>query len=298
MEKMTEKNMRKALADSNYFATLPPVNMLHVLTEDIIQNGDVKKKNFDIWLEAREKWPEITQEEKMDEVINILKLARPTKALKAFQKMGFMAFCMPRCFPIKKLMDKKSYYAIIDNFDNCKNPDLSFRLNILMFPFDPKATRMTMVESNLDPETVEWMMQTIENYLDFLQVKQLSALKKFLKDFGKEFYYYIDDYAQAIFDITRFNEFRRPDSRSAVNTMIKRGEPFEPGDLDITRQELIDAGAESEAEVDALIDMLLDYCLKKPDNNIKPLLLAEAKKYPQSKIDKRVKLLNKKKKAL
>ena len=144
MEKMTEKNMRKALADSNYFATLPPVNMLHVLTEDIIQNGDVKKKNFDIWLEAREKWPEITQEEKMDEVINILKLARPTKALKAFQKMGFMAFCMPRCFPIKKLMDKKSYYAIIDNFDNCKNPDLSFRLNILMFPFDPKATRMTM----------------------------------------------------------------------------------------------------------------------------------------------------------
>ena len=80
--------------------------------------------------------------------------------------------------------------------------------------------------------------------------------------------------------------------------MIKRGEPFEPGDLDITRQELIDAGAESEAEVDALIDMLLDYCLKKPDNNIKPLLLAEAKKYPQSKIDKRVKLLNKKKKAL
>jgi hypothetical protein len=298
MEKMTEKNIRKALADSKYFATLPPANMLHILVEDMIQNGDVKKKNFDIWLEARDRWPEITQEERMDEVIAVLELAKPTKALQAFQKMGFMAFCMPKCFPIKKLMDKKSYYAIIDHFDNCKNTDLAFRLNILMFPFDPKHTRMTLMESNLDPDTVEWMMQTIENYMDYLQVKQLTALKKFLKDFGKEFYYYMDDYAQAIFDITRFDEFRRPNSRAAVNTMIKRGDPFEPEDLDITRQELIDAGAENEDEVDALIDMLLDYCLKKPDNNIKPLLLAEIKKYSQSKIDKRVKALKKKRKAL
>jgi hypothetical protein len=298
MEKMTEKNIRKALADSKYFATLPPANMMHVLVEDIIQNGDVKKKNFEIWLDARETWTQISQEEKMDEVIEILKLAKPTKALQAFQKMGFMAFCMPKCFPIKKLMDKKSFYAIIDHFDNCKNTDLSFRLNVLMFPFDPKGTRATMVESNLDPETVDWMMQTIENYMDYLQVKQLTALKKFLKDFGKEFYYYMDDYAQAIFDITRFDEFRRPDSRTAVNAMIKRGDPFEPEDLDITRQDLIDAGAESDAEVEALTDMLLDYCLKKPDNNIKPLLLAEIKKYSQSKIDKRVKALKKKRKAL
>ena len=292
MEKMSDKNIKKAMIDTGYFATLPPANKMDVLIEDIIINGDAKKKNFERWFEDKEQWDEISMEDRMDEVLKILQLAKPGKALQVFQKTGFMAFCMPKCFPIKKLMDKKSFYAVIDHFDNCGSDDLVFRFNVLMFAFDPRATRETMEDANFDPDTIKWVMQTIDNYMDYLQVKHLNQLKHFLKGWGKDFYYYMDDYAQAIFDITRFNEYRRPDSRRAVTQMIKRGDPFEPGDLDITRQELIDAGAESEEEVDALIDLLLEHCLKKPTDNINPILMKLVKKYPQSKIDKQVKKLD------
>ena len=41
MEKMTEKNIRRATADSEYFRTLPPANMLHVMIRSIIDTGQV-----------------------------------------------------------------------------------------------------------------------------------------------------------------------------------------------------------------------------------------------------------------
>jgi hypothetical protein len=137
MIKMTEKSIHKALVDSEYFTTLTPGEMMHVLITDIMTRGDVKKKDFEHWMTQQEHWAEISEEDRMDEILRILEDKAPTAALQSMQRTGFMAFCLPKCFPIRKLMDKKTYYNIIDNFDSLKIrlDDPGFRLAMLMFSF-------------------------------------------------------------------------------------------------------------------------------------------------------------------
>ncbi len=117
MEKLSEKKISRALQDTEFFKTLEPAEMMYVLVSDIILRGDVKKSNFEYWLTQEERWPEISAEDRMDQVLRVLEDESPSAALQAFQKVGFMRFCMPRCFPIRKLMDKKTFYSIIDNFN-------------------------------------------------------------------------------------------------------------------------------------------------------------------------------------
>ena len=289
MDKMSDKEIAKAMNDTGYFKTLPLANMMDVLIQDIIANGDVKKKNFETWLEHKDRWDEITQEERMDEIIKVLEVDKPSKALRGMQKIGFTAFCLPQCFPIRKVMDKKAYYAIIDNFDKCNDDDVVVRLNLLMFPFDPKHTRKTFEDSNLDPDTIEWMMDTIENILDFLQVGHMKQLKRLICDYGLDFYYYINNYADNVFKMTASNDYRRQPTLEVVQGLLRRGDPLEIKDLDITKEDLKADGFETEEEQDAALMLLMDHCLNKPEDNIKVVLLKLADSYSDSKLQKTMK---------
>lgn len=290
MDKMSEKDIAKAMNDSGFFKTLPPANMLDVLVKDIMANGDVKKKNFETWLECKDKWDEITQEERMDEIISVLEQERPSKTLRGMQKIGFMRFCLPECFPIKKVMDKRAYYAIIDNFDNCFDDDPVLRLNLLMFPFDPRDTRKTFEDSNLDPDTIEWMMDAIENSLDFMQVGHMKQLKRLICDYSLDFYYYLNHYADVIFKVTHLNDYRRQPTIDVVRGLIKRGDPLEIADLDITKEDLKEDGFETEEEQQACLELLMEHCLVKPKDNIKVILLREADSYSDAKLKKQMKV--------
>lgn len=295
MEKMAEKTINKALHDTGFFKTLKPIEMMHVLISDIIARGDVKKDIFEYWITQEEHWPEISAEDRMDEVIRVLDSDNPTRALQGFQKVGFMAFCMPKCFPIRKLMDKKTFYLIIDHFDRLpiRKDDPAFKLAILMFSFDPARTEETLVDANFDPETINWICNLPYNYIEFIKLNNPKKLKHFVGKYGKDFYYDMNDYAWSVHAITKMNELKPLKSEEFVTRMIKMGVPLDTDDLAMTREDLIEAGAESEAEVFALQHILLDEAHRKPETNDKEWQLARVKKLSQREIDRKIRALEK-----
>ena len=295
MEKMAEKTIVKALHDPGFFKRLKPVEMMHVLISDIIARGDVRKDCFEYWITQEEHWPEITPEERMDEVLRVLESDTPSTALQGFQKVGFMGFCMPKCFPIKKLMDKKTFYLIIDHMDRLeiRHDDLAFKLALLMFSFDPARTEETLMDADFDPDAVNWICNLTYHYIEFLKLNNPKKLKKFVAKFGRDFYYDMNDYAWQVYTITGMNELKPLKSIDHVESMIKHGIPVDTDDLAMTHDDLIEAGAESEDEVFALQHILMDDAIRNPATNDKEWQLARVKKLTQKEIDKKIKALKK-----
>lgn len=287
---MSEKLLNKALRDSKVFSELSPREMMHVLITDIITRGDVKKVDFDTWIAQKDSWSEISQEERMDEVLRVLEQESPSSALQAFQRSGFAQFCLASCFPIKKLMDKKTYYKTIDNFDLLpyRKDDVAFKLALYMFSFDPEMIEATLKMSNFEDEAVEWICNMVYHYIEFLKLNNQKKLQNFVRRFGREFYYDMNDYAWAVHAITKMNELKPLKSKQYVDSMIKNGYVVDAQDLAVTEEELIEAGAESAWEVDALQQLLLDKFAKDPLSNKKEAELAYVKSLTQKDIDKKI----------
>ena len=106
---ISDHDVRKGMNDFEFFKTLEPGQMMYVLVSDLIAHGDMKKMNFEYWITQEKRWPEVSMEDRMDQVIRVLESYDIVRSLQAFQKSGFMRFCLPRCFPIRKLMDKKNF---------------------------------------------------------------------------------------------------------------------------------------------------------------------------------------------
>lgn len=293
MEKLSEKTISKALNDTEFFKTLEPAEMMYVLVTDIILRGDVKKASFEYWLTLEDRWPEISAEDRMDQVLRVLEIENPAATLQAFQKVGFMRFCMPKCFPIRKLMDKKTFYSVIDNFNllDIRQDDLAFKLALLMFSFDPLATEETLLEAEYDRDTVNWICNLIYFYMEFIRLNNPRKLLEFIHRFGKDFYFDMNDYAQAALTVTKMRELKPQESKPYVLRCINQGVPLDGDDLELTRQDIIDAGAESDAEVFAIQYLLLQHCSKKPLDNVKELELRMVKKLTQRDIDKTIRKL-------
>ncbi|MCI7327316.1 MAG: hypothetical protein SOR91_02440 [Hornefia butyriciproducens] len=295
MEKLSEKKISRALQDTEFFKTLEPAEMMYVLVSDIILRGDVKKSSFEYWLTQEERWPEISAEDRMDQVLRVLEDESPSAALQAFQKVGFMRFCMPRCFPIRKLMDKKTFYSIIDNFNQLeyRRDDLPFKLAVLMFSFDPLATEETLYDANFDQDAINWICNLIYFYMEFIRLNTPKKLKAFVGKFGKDFYFDMNDYAWAILKITKMRELKPLKSKDHVLSWMNQGVPLDAEDLELTREDILEAGAESEDEVTAIQQLLIEHCQKKPLDNIRELELSLVKNLTQKEIDRTIRRVRK-----
>ena len=278
MEKMTEKNIRRATADSEFFRTLPPANMLHVMIRSIIDTGQVDEKLLTVWYENEDRWGEVTEEERMDQILMVLDQWNPSDVLRYMQKKGFVGFCLPRLMPIRKVMDKKTYYAIIDNFNELKDRNLGFRLNVFLFPFDPAHIRETLEACNMTDDAVNMISWALDHYIDFIHIRNEKKLKQFIRSSSVADYYYMDDLAQAVWEVTHMNEYRRGDSRKAVDALLRAGVPFEADDLEVTDEELQDeAGIGREEEIRAVRELLVDECLFHKLRNSRGNLLEKAR---------------------
>lgn len=270
---MTENELLKAMDDSEYFHTLTPAQKLHTLIQDVMRNGSVKKKNYNDWLKTPDKSESISQEEKLDEILDVLQMEQPGRTLVLLDRMNFMQFCLPKCFPL--IRGKRTYSAILRNFDACTQTDLSYRVNVFFFPFDTIYSKQTMLEANFDPETVDWMIRAIEKHPEFIQIKSVERLKEFLNRNGIEFYYYINEFATSIFEITMMREFSRLDTKQVVDIIINRGDPLFLRDLKISKEDLLEAGIK-EADIENTMNLLMEHCLKKPADNTREQLLKYA----------------------
>ena len=295
MEKLSEKAIAKAMHDTGLFRQLKPAQMMHVLIQEIITSGEMKEQHFEHWLTMEVRWPEITPEEKMDEVLCVLQEINPTRSLQEMQKMGFMKFCMREVFPGKRLMDKKNYYDIIHHFDrlDVRRDDLAFKLAILLFPFDPARTEVLLRNANFDPDAIDWICNLVYNYIEFIKLNSPKKLRRFVAKWGKDFYFDMNDYAWAAYHITDMKELKPLDSRTHVVSWINQGVPLDAEDLDMTREDIIAAGAESEEEVFAIQHILLDDLIKHPNNNIKVLQEKLVKDLTQREIDRKISKLYK-----
>ncbi len=293
MIKITEKEIRSALQDNEVFQKLEPAQMMYVLITDIIDNGDMKKSNFEYWITQEDRWPEIPMEDRLDQVLRILDSKEIVRSLQSMQKSGFMHFCMPKCFPIKKLMDKKTFYSIIDHFDRLdrRTDDMPFKLALLMFSFDPQYTWETLKDAGVAREDRDWICYLINDYMEFLRLKNTKGLKRFVARRGTEFYFDMDDYAQSVLTITGIRDLKPLESRSFINRWIRNGVPLEMSDLDYTVEDALEAGAESDDEVHALRSLLLEHVLDRPEDNEKEILKSLVPKYSQKKIDRRIRQL-------
>ncbi|MGI6211503.1 MAG: hypothetical protein ACOYJJ_02840 [Anaerovoracaceae bacterium] len=272
---MKEKEIRKAMNDSDYFKTLEPAEMLHVLVRDVVLHGDCKKKNFEIF-NAENRVKEITQEQKTDELVDVIMLAKPQQPLRDLQRMGFIRFLIDRCFYSMKMFDKRTYYAMIDNFDKLEQRDPAFRVNFFFFPFDPKISYETFQESNFDPDTSKWMFDIIDNYEEFKLLRSEVKLKRFITKWGLEFYYYMDEYADAVLNVTGLKkDFGRYTSRSYVDRWVSKGHPLFVKDLKVTDEELIAAGV-PEPELTDTKKILLEHCYTHPSDNNRGMLIKVA----------------------
>ena len=274
---MKEKDVQKALNDSGFFAELSPAEKLHVLVEDIKLNGNVKKKNYMIWLDTTDA-PQITQEERLDEVISVLEMPAPAATLQELQRLGFLKFCMGSAYYSMKVLDKKTYYKIIDNFDKCDDPDPVMRMTLFMFPFDPEHSRETLLEGQLEPETVDWMIRASSKYLDFKALKNEVSLKRFIATYGLEFYYFMDDFATILLKVTGMkNEYGRLSSRQYVDRWVRHHHPLSVEDLNVTVEDLKEIGFEEE-DTGIVLQNLLEHCFKSPEDNSRERLLELAEK--------------------
>ena len=149
------------------------------------------------------------------------------------------------------------------------------------------------MDADFDPDAVNWICNLTYHYIEFLKLNNPKKLKNFVAKFGRDFYYDMNDYAWQVYAITKMNELKPLKSITYVNGMIRQGIPVDTDDLAMTREDLIEAGAESEDEVFALQHILLEAALKNPAANEKEWQLAKVKNLTQKEIDKKIKALKK-----
>jgi hypothetical protein len=295
MANLTDKEISRALRNLDYYVTLEPADKLRVLVKDIMRNGDMKKANFENFIslvDAAGDDDPVNQEQKMDIILEILEMHAPTKTLQVLQKTGLMSYMLPYCFPIKHVMDKRDYYAIIDNMDKCADEELAVKLNLLLFPFEVPAVKKTLEESNFEEDAIDTIVNTLDLFIEFINIKSSGKLKNFVHKNGRAFYIYMDEYATLVDSLINAKEYKRMNSRKVFDILIKRGDPFFVSDLKIGRDELKEIGITDEKEADAMLELLLDHCLKKPEDNIRVTLLELAQKNMGGKLKRKVRSMS------
>ncbi len=295
MNKLTEKEIVKALKDHEFFRTLEPAQMLYVLVEELINKDGAREEDLEYWIEQEEQWEQVSLEDRIDQVVRVLSLDSPSETLKSMQNVGFMAFCLPYCFPLKGVWDKNTYYKIIDNFDklSIRTDDDAFKLALLVYPMDPSKVLRNLVEANIDEESAAWIYDLMDNYMEFLRLNNEKKLRSFVARLGLDFYYDMNDYAQSVHKITGIHDLKPLESIKFIESAIKRGHILDYNDLAVTKDDLIRAGAESDEEVEALFSLILQHVAKDPSFNTKEYELDYIKKFTQNQIDKEIARLQK-----
>ena len=103
----------------------------------------------------------------------------------------------------------------------------------------------------------------------------------------------MNDYAWAILKITKMRELKPLKSKDHVLSWMNQGVPLDAEDLELTREDILEAGAESEDEVTAIQQLLIEHCQKKPLDNIRELELSLVKNLTQKEIDRTIRRVRK-----
>lgn len=135
-DKISETAIELSMSDRRYFEKLSVANMLRVMIRDIAFNGSIMKNNLDIWNSLESKERQMTQQEKLEQVMEGLSMERPARVLKIMEQTGLLEFCLPLCFPIEQMAELFSIFAI-------------------------EKTRETFKRGKLDTETARWICRRI-----------------------------------------------------------------------------------------------------------------------------------------
>ncbi len=135
-DKISETAIELSMSDRRYFEKLSVANMLRVMIRDIAFNGSIMKNNLDIWNSLESKERQMTQQEKLEQVMEVLSMERPARVLKIMEQTGLLEFCLPLCFPIEQMAELFSIFAI-------------------------EKTRETFKRGKLDTETARWICRRI-----------------------------------------------------------------------------------------------------------------------------------------
>jgi|GEM_PF-2909283 len=158
-DKISETAIELSMSDRRYFEKLSVANMLRVMIRDIAFNGSIMKNNLDIWNSLESKERQMTQQEKLEQVMEVLSMERPARVLKIMEQTGLLEFCLPLCFPIEQ-PNGQEFRRALDRADRC-NGDIPLKMAELFSIFAIEKTRETFKRGKLDTETARWICRRI-----------------------------------------------------------------------------------------------------------------------------------------
>lgn len=280
---LTRSEMRRAMADPVVFQALSSRDMLTVMVHDIERNGYIQKENYNTWMKRNDR-DHVTQEERFDQILYLLQSTAPGKSMKAFADTGLLEFCLPKCFPVKRVVKRRDLQDMTENFRRA-GKTLTIRLAVFFYPFDIYAVEDTMKESRIDEEMIQWIVGALKDIGDYLLIRENAYLKRFIYENGWEYFHFVNEFAKTMKDVYDFPEYKALSKDSILSDIRLRNEPIFPKDLVVDEEDLINSSI-PESDCVEIMEALTEHCHSNPRDNDYQKLIKLAKKYHKRKFSR------------
>ena len=288
---LSEKEIIKALNDTQFFSSLPPYHKLQVMIIDIIKNQSIKKSNFQCWQDCNDENQGIKDEERIDEILKILQLKNPSKTLSILYSTGLLEFCLHYCFPIKKKLSLRDFNTIIKRMDLCKG-EIAVKLGILLFPFDVDNVAKILENANFAEDVIHIITKSLKHIEDFTLIKQGQQLKQFVYKHGIEVYNYIVSFSEELVVALDLPEYKHKSKQFIMEEIRRRREPIFIEDLVIDENDLLQQGIMNPEEAKEMLHLLVEHTHIKPFDNKREVLLRLAVKFYKNPVRRAFRKVN------
>lgn len=282
MTKLTKKQISSALTKVEEFKKLLPEEMGIVLINEIRANGKVRGEAMTVWQGVNQEAHPGDPEQRMDIIVDILMDAKPERSLIPMLELGMLKYCLSECFPPRGTTGKRDLANIVGGF-RLIDEDPVMRLTVLMFPFEPCRVKDLLTCANYDPETVEWIYDALNGIEKFMMIRDKVTLKGFINQMGWDRYYFFNDLMKNLFNVLPIPNQKKLAKESMVMEIRADHDPIFTEDLEVTKEDLIEAGI-PEDKAEGILNDLTDFIHAYPDRNDRKRLLSKGKTFNKNKM--------------
>lgn len=277
---LNEKLICDSMHNSEKFKVCSPEEQLMALVYGIVNNGQIKQSNLDIWNERKPLYNQsIDAAIKINSLKHIVCSSHASRDLKALIDHGIFEFCMKEYFPLSRI-SKRDLADISKNISLSSN-DPNIRIAIILFPFGYAKAEAIFNKCTLKGVDKDKILFAIKHFDEYLMIKQPHLLKNFIYAFGWDNFTFMDLFSSEIIKVIDIPEYKHKTKTFLLEEIERRGEPIFVEDMEINRADLIELGVGSD-DVEEILADILHHLHKYPKDNKKEILKSMANKMNKS----------------
>jgi len=294
MKKFTEKEIRLAEKNIDYFNKLSPAEKLHITVCTAADDGEWEVR-WESWKKDAENGAVLSKSERLEELIYILETRECRSNIDLYLSAGILELLIPELFSGMDEESKEKYSKYISGLGKVTAEDPIMFINLFMFPFRVELIESVFDGAGFDDDAVDWLLKAQNLYPEFMSAASVRGVRGFVYHHGLELFEYLKVFGDNLYLMTGEKKYRPVDSDDVIKKWKAQGGPYCMEDLNISDHEVTRIAQENGVEKGVLMEILMNYCLKHPQDNHEKILVFVAENTKGAKLKRALKDLEKSK---